>query len=87
MRKIAGSEQQQSDAAETMRLEDLGQRICILGPSNSGKSTLASAIGRKCGLTVIHLDQLYHRPGTDWEPRPGKSSSACTMTPSAATGG
>lgn len=70
MRKIAGSDQHQSDAAETMQLEDLGQRICILGPSNSGKSTLASAIGRKCGLRVIHLDQLYHRPGTDWEPRP-----------------
>ncbi|CAO3432545.1 AAA family ATPase [Azospirillum endophyticum] len=53
-----------------MQLEELGQRICILGPSNSGKSTLAVAIARKLGLTAIHLDQLYHRPGTDWEPRP-----------------
>ncbi|BAI75503.1 hypothetical protein AZL_c02100 (plasmid) [Azospirillum sp. B510] len=53
-----------------MQLEDLGQRICILGPSNSGKSTLAVAIARKRGLKAIHLDQLHHRPGTDWEPRP-----------------
>lgn len=53
-----------------MSLEGLGPRICIMGPSNSGKSTLAAAIGRACGLPVIHLDQLFHRPNTDWEPRP-----------------
>lgn len=51
-------------------LADLGSRICILGPSNSGKSTLAQAIGRKCGLPAIHLDQLFHYPNTDWQPRP-----------------
>lgn len=52
------------------RLADLGPRICILGPSNSGKSTLAAAIGDACGLEVIHLDRLYHLPHTDWRPRP-----------------
>jgi adenylate kinase family enzyme len=52
------------------RLDDLGSRICILGPSNSGKSTLAQAIGRKRGLPTIHLDQLFHHPHTDWRPRP-----------------
>ena len=51
-------------------LENLGSRICILGPSNSGKSTLAQAIARKCGLTPVHLDQLYHQPNTDWQARP-----------------
>lgn len=51
-------------------LDDLGSRICILGPSNSGKSTLAQAIARKRGLSVIHLDQLFHQPHTDWQPRP-----------------
>lgn len=50
-------------------LADLGPRICIMGPSNSGKSTLASAIGRARGLPPIHLDQLSHLPGTDWVPR------------------
>ena len=55
---------------DTMELAALGDRICILGPSNSGKSTLADAIARKRGLTPIHLDQLYHVPGIDWVPRP-----------------
>lgn len=53
-----------------MTLASLGPRICIVGPSNSGKSTLAEAIARKCGLEPVHLDRLYHLPHTDWEPRP-----------------
>lgn len=53
-----------------MPLAALGPRICIMGPSNSGKSTLAQAIGRACGLPVVHLDRLHHRPHTDWQPRP-----------------
>jgi adenylate kinase family enzyme len=53
-----------------MQLSDLGERICILGPSNSGKSTLAEAVARNRGLEVVHLDQLYHFPSTDWEVRP-----------------
>lgn len=53
-----------------MQLQELGERICILGPSNSGKSTLANAIARKRRLNPIHLDQLFHLPQTDWIPRP-----------------
>jgi adenylate kinase family enzyme len=53
-----------------MRLDDLGTRICILGPSNSGKSTLAAAISLARDLKAVHLDQLYHQPNTDWEIRP-----------------
>ncbi|WP_420155213.1 hypothetical protein [Siphonobacter sp.] len=53
-----------------MDLSELGDRICILGPSNSGKSTLAQAIGQKCNLEVIHLDQFYHWPHTNWQVRP-----------------
>jgi adenylate kinase family enzyme len=53
-----------------MQLTNLGERICILGPSNSGKSTLAEAIARNRGLPVIHLDLLYHLPNTDWKVRP-----------------
>ena len=50
-------------------LDALGTHICIMGPSNSGKSTLASAIGRARGLPVVHLDQLYHEPNSNWRPR------------------
>lgn len=53
-----------------MELSALGDRICVMGPSNSGKSTLADALARKLHLPVTHLDVLYHLPGTDWEPRP-----------------
>ena len=41
-------------------LDALGPRIVILGASNSGKSTLAEAIGRKTGLVPVFLDQLRH---------------------------
>ncbi|CEJ49256.1 conserved hypothetical protein [Xanthomonas citri pv. bilvae] len=49
-----------------MKLDDLGPRICILGPSNSGKSTLAQARG----CVPVHLDRLHHLPNTAWIPRP-----------------
>jgi len=48
----------------SVSLEELGHRICILGHSNSAKSTLASAIAAKTSLPLIHPDQLHHQPGT-----------------------
>lgn len=51
-------------------LADLGHRIVIFGPSNSGKSTLTEALSRKLGIPAVHLDQLHHTPNTDWVPRP-----------------
>ena len=53
-----------------LELGELGDRICIMGPSNSGKSTLADAIARKNQTQAIHLDLLHHLAGTDWVPRP-----------------
>ncbi len=50
-------------------LQQLGPRICILGPSNSGKSSLAYAIEDKLAIPAIHLDQLFHQPYSDWVPR------------------
>ncbi|MDR3474572.1 MAG: AAA family ATPase [Devosia sp.] len=50
-------------------LGHLGRRIMVCGPSNSGKSTLAVAIGRKLGLPVVHLDRLRHLPHSDWQQR------------------
>ncbi len=51
-------------------LTAFGSRIMICGTSNTGKSTLAFAIGQKLGLSVVHLDQLRFRPHTDWQQRP-----------------
>ncbi|RYE87843.1 MAG: AAA family ATPase [Hyphomicrobiales bacterium] len=51
-------------------IETLGQRIMICGPSNSGKSTLGQALGRKLGMPAVHLDLLYHLPHSNWVPRP-----------------
>jgi adenylate kinase family enzyme len=47
-----------------------GPRIMICGTSNTGKSTLAFAIGQKLGSPTVHLDQLRHMPNTDWQERP-----------------
>ena len=39
------------------------ERILIIGCSGSGKSTLARALGEKTGIPVVHLDQLWWKPG------------------------
>jgi Adenylate kinase and related kinases len=57
-------------------LESLGRRIMILGLTNSGKSTLAQALSRKLHIPAVHLDQLRHSPGTDWEERPDAEFTA-----------
>jgi adenylate kinase family enzyme len=53
-------------------LSQLGRRICIMGPSNAGKSTLAEALSTKLGVPPIFLDQLHHLPHTNWQPRPAQ---------------
>lgn len=50
-------------------IASLGQRIMIMGPSNSGKSTLAAAMARQLGVPAIYLDQLRHLPNTNWKVR------------------
>jgi adenylate kinase family enzyme len=44
------------------------RRVLVLGCSGSGKSTFARALGARARLPVVHLDQLYWRPG--WVPAP-----------------
>ena len=51
-------------------LSQMGQRICIIGPSNSGKSTLAHMLAQKLDVPAVHLDTLRHIPHTAWETRP-----------------
>lgn len=48
----------------------LGNRICIIGRSSCGKSTLADALGRKYHLPIVHLDKLYHLPHGAFISRP-----------------
>ncbi len=38
-------------------------KIVIFGCGGSGKSTMARILGERLGIPVIHLDQLYWRPG------------------------
>jgi adenylate kinase family enzyme len=47
----------------------LGRRIMVLGLTNSGKSTLTVAMAAKLDVPAIHLDQLRHKPHTNWEER------------------
>jgi len=45
------------------------QRVAILGPGASGKSTLAKRLGDITGLPVIELDKLFWMPGLIGLPR------------------
>jgi adenylate kinase family enzyme len=44
------------------------RRVAVLGSGGAGKSTLARVLGERLGLEVVHLDQLFWRPG--WNPMP-----------------
>jgi len=39
------------------------ERILIIGCGGAGKSTLARSLGEKLGIPVVHLDQLWWKPG------------------------
>ena len=59
-----------SDGTELGNLKSLGNRICIIGLSSSGKSTFSCALARKLGIPVINLDTIAHYPHTAWQRRP-----------------
>ena len=48
-------------------LSELGTRICIIGCSNSGKSTLTDTLSRKLNLPAYHLDQFAHIENSKWQ--------------------
>lgn len=39
------------------------ERILVIGSPGTGKSTLSVALSRKLSLPLVHLDQLFWRPG------------------------
>lgn len=47
----------------------IGNKICIIGLSSSGKSTLADKISKIKSLKLLHIDQIAHVPNTNWEQR------------------
>jgi adenylate kinase family enzyme len=53
----------------------LGSRIIVVGPTNSGKSTLAERISKAIGEPFIELDALFWKAGwvssedDEWHPR------------------
>ena len=57
-------------------LTAFGERIMVCGPSCSGKSTFATALGASLGAPVIHLDQLRFVPRSDWVKRPDEEFDA-----------
>jgi len=53
-----------------LNLQQLGRRICIMGCSCSGKSSLANQLATKLAIPAYHLDLLAHYPNTHWQRRP-----------------
>jgi adenylate kinase family enzyme len=53
------------------------QRVAILGSGGAGKSTVATALGQRTGLPVVHLDPLYWAPG--WVARPPEEFQAALL--------
>ena len=49
------------------------KRVMVFGGCGSGKSTLARQLGEKVKLPVIHIDQIFWKPG--WIERPSKEVS------------
>lgn len=39
------------------------QRVMVIGPCGSGKSTLSFELARRLGLPLIHMDKLNWQPG------------------------
>jgi adenylate kinase family enzyme len=44
------------------------QRVSVVGPSGTGKSTVAASLARLLGATFLELDAVYHQAG--WTPLP-----------------
>ena len=52
------------------------KRVLVIGSGGSGKTTIARELAALTGLPLIHLDQLFWRPG--WVPAPDPEWDALT---------
>lgn len=59
---------------ETLATFDPGKRVIVIGPSCSGKSTLAARLAELLGLKFVELDALYWKPG--WQPSDNEEFAA-----------
>ena len=61
-------------------------RICVVGNSGSGKSTMAAALSGRIGVPAIELDSIFHQPGwtqlepTEFRARVSAALNAATST-------
>jgi adenylate kinase family enzyme len=44
------------------------RKVLVIGSGGSGKTTFSKQLSARTGLPLIHLDQLFWRPG--WDPTP-----------------
>jgi adenylate kinase family enzyme len=46
------------------------KKVLVIGPGGAGKSTFSTRLGTLLKIDVIHLDQIYWRPGWIETPKP-----------------
>jgi adenylate kinase family enzyme len=62
-------------------LGNVMQRVVILGPTGSGKTTLGFKVAEKLGLTPVDLDDLHWKPASEgaWQHRTTEEMYALAM--------
>jgi adenylate kinase family enzyme len=50
------------------------ERVCVIGTSGSGKTSLARRLASALGYPMLELDSVYHLP--EWQPRDDESFRA-----------
>ena len=62
-RRAAAGSAAECEPGAAPSLAALGERVVIIGPSCSGKSTLGERLSERIGAPFVELDALYWKPG------------------------